>query len=255
MSLTPESPAWTERTELLFGEARVRELAACHVLVVGLGGVGGYAAELIARAGIGRMTIVDADTVQPSNINRQLVATTETIGQAKSTVLAERLRSINPSLQLEAIQAFLKDESLTELLDRHRYDYIVDAIDSLTPKTHLIAQALQRGLPIISSMGAGAKSDPFKIQLADLSRSNSCTLARVLRKRLRKLGVHQGLPVVFSSELPDPKAVKEIQGEQCKRSTAGTVSYMPALFGCHLAAYVIQHLQKSLPSTETTPAP
>lgn len=254
MSLTSESPAWTERTELLFGEARVRELAACHVLIVGLGGVGGYAAELIARAGIGRMTIVDADTVQPSNINRQLVATTETIGQAKSTVLAERLRSINPSLQLEAIQAFLKDESLTELLDRHRYDYIVDAIDSLTPKTHLIAQALQRGLPIISSMGAGTKSDPFKIQLADLSRSNSCTLARVLRKRLRKLGVHQGLPVVFSSELPDPKAVKEIQGEQCKRSTAGTVSYMPALFGCHLAAYVIQHLQKPIPSTETTPA-
>lgn len=254
MSLTSESPAWTERTELLFGEARVRELAACHVLVVGLGGVGGYAAELIARAGIGRMTIVDADTVQPSNINRQLVATTETIGQAKSAVLAERLRSINPSLQLEAIQAFLKDESLTELLDRHRYDYIVDAIDSLTPKTHLIAQALQRGLPIISSMGAGAKSDPSKIQLADLSRSNSCTLARVLRKRLRKLGVHQGLPVVFSSELPDPKAVKEIQGEQCKRSTAGTVSYMPALFGCHLAAYVIQHLQKSIPSTEMPPA-
>ena len=170
------------------------------------------------------MTIVDADTVQPSNINRQLVATTETIGQAKSAVLAERLRSINPSLQLEAIQAFLKDESLTALLDRYRYDYIVDAIDSLTPKTHLIAQALQRGLPIISSMGAGAKSAPFKIQLADLSRSTSWTLARVLRKRLRKLGVHQGLPVVFSSELPDPKAVKEIQGEQCKRSTAGTVS-------------------------------
>ena len=150
MSLTPECPAWTERTELLFGGERVRELAACHVLVVGLGGVGGYAAELIARAGIGRMTIVDADTVQPSNINRQLVATTETIGQAKSAVLAERLRSINPSLQLEAIQAFLKDESLTELLDRHRYDYIFDAIDSLTPKTHLISQHLQRGLPIIS---------------------------------------------------------------------------------------------------------
>jgi len=242
MSLTSESPAWTERTELLFGEARVRELAACHVLVVGLGGVGGYAAELIARAGIGRMTIVDADTVQPSNINRQLVATTETIGQAKSEVLAERLRSINPSLQLEAIQAFLKDESLTELLDRHRYDYIVDAIDSLTPKTHLIAQALQRGLPIISSMGAGAKSDPSQIHQSDLSKSYNCALARSLRKRLRKLGITRGVPVVFSSELPNEEAVIEIQGEQCKRSTAGTISYMPALFGCQLAAYVLRQI-------------
>lgn len=242
---------WTERTRLLFGDDRVSELAQCHVLIVGLGGVGGFAAELIARAGIGRMTIVDADIVQPSNINRQLVATTETIGEAKASVLAARLRAINPHIQLEVIETFLKDENMIELLDRHRYDYVIDAIDSLSPKVHLIAKSIERGLPIISSMGAGAKSDPTQIHQADLNKSYNCTLARALRKRLRKLGIHKGLPVVFSTELPDSDAVKEIEGEQCKRSTAGTVSYMPALFGCHLTAYVIQHIQHH-PTTEPT---
>lgn len=170
--------AWTERTRLLFGDERVSELAQCHVLIVGLGGVGGFAAELIARAGIGRMTIVDADIVQPSNINRQLVATTETIGEAKASVLAARLRAINPHIQLEVIEAFLKDENMIELLDRHRYDYVIDAIDSLSPKVHLIAKSMERGLPIISSMGAGAKSDPTQIHQADLNKSYNCTLAR-----------------------------------------------------------------------------
>ena len=231
--------AWTERTRLLFGDDRVSELAQCHVLIVGLGGVGGFAAELIARTGIGRMTIVDAD----------IVATTETIGEAKASVLAARLRAINPHIQLEVIEAFLKDENMIELLDRHRYDYVIDAIDSLSPKVHLIAKSIERGLPIISSMGAGAKSDPTQIHQADLNKSYNCTLARALRKRLRKFGIHKGLPVVFSAELPDSDAVKEIEGEQCKRSTAGTVSYMPALFGCHLAAYVIQHIQHH-PTTE-----
>lgn len=250
---SPSLQPWMERTRLLFGDERQRELCQCHVLIVGLGGVGGMAAELIARAGIGRMTIVDADIVQPSNINRQLVATFDSIGRPKASVLAERLRSINPALELEVVEAFLKDEKMTEVLDRHRYDYVVDAIDSLTPKVHLIAQALERGLPIISSMGAGAKSDPSQIHQADLSKSYSCALARALRKRLRKLGIHEGLPVVFSTELPDPKAVIEITGEQCKRSTAGTVSYMPALFGCQLAAYVIRHLQHPLPQEELIP--
>ena len=140
---------------------------------------------------------------------------------------------------------------MIELLDRHRYDYVIDAIDSLSPKVHLIAKSIERGLPIISSMGAGAKSDPTQIHQADLNKSYNCTLARALRKRLRKFGIRKGLPVVFSTELPDSDAVKEIEGEQCKRSTAGTVSYMPALFGCHLAAYVIQHIQHH-PTTEPT---
>lgn len=240
-----QAKAWTERTRLLLGDERVDELAACHVLVVGLGGVGGYASELLVRGGIGRLTIVDADTIQPSNINRQLIATHSRIGEPKARVLAERLRDINPEVELEVIEDFLKDENMVELLDRHRYDFVVDAIDSLSPKVYLIALARERGLPIVSSMGAGAKSDPSKIHQADLAHSYNCALARALRKRLRKLGISRGVPVVFSSELPDESAVLEIEGERCKRSTAGTISYMPALFGCQLAAYVLQHIHAS----------
>ena len=194
-----QAKAWTERTRLLLGDERVDELAACHVLVVGLGGVGGYASELLVRGGIGRLTIVDADTIQPSNINRQLIATHSHIGEPKARVLAERLRDINPEVELEVIEDFLKDENMVELLDRHRYDFVVDAIDSLSPKVYLIALARERGLPIVSSMGAGAKSDPSKIHQADLAHSYNCTLARALRKRLRKLGISRGVPVVCSS--------------------------------------------------------
>lgn len=234
---------WCERTTLLLGEERVARLQGVHVLVVGLGGVGGYTAEMLARSGVGRMTIVDADIVQPSNINRQIVALHSTIGMPKASALAERLRDINPQLKLEVVEEFLKDENMVSLLDRHRYDYVVDAIDSLSPKVYLIALTLQRGYPIISSMGAGAKSDPAQVQVADLSKSYNCALARALRKRLRKLDIKRGLPVVFSSELPDEEAVMEIEGERCKRSTAGTIAYMPAIFGCHLAAHVLRSLQ------------
>lgn len=251
MNEQPTPAAWTERTRLLFGDDRVSELAASHVLIIGLGGVGGFAAEMLVRAGIGRLTLVDADIVQPSNINRQLVATSSTIGRPKVEVLAERLRDINPEVSLELVAEFVKDENLDELLDRHPYHFVIDAIDSLTPKVNLIVGAKRRGLPLVSSMGAGAKSDPAQIHQSDLSKSYSCTLARALRKRLRKLGVTKGVPVVFSTELPDPAAVKEITGEQCKRSTAGTVSYMPALFGCQIAAYVIRHLQATPPVTTT----
>lgn len=234
---------WCERTKLLLGQERLSRLHETHVLVVGLGGVGGYAAEMLTRSGVGRMTIVDADIVQPSNINRQLVALHSTIGRPKASVLAERLRDINPALELEVIEEFLKDDNMIQLLDRHRYDYVVDAIDSLSPKVYLIALAFQRGYPIISSMGAGAKSDPAQVQISDLSKSYNCSLARALRKRLRKLNITRGLPVVFSSELPDEDAVIEIEGERCKRSTAGTVAYMPAIFGCYLASYVLRNLE------------
>lgn len=245
--------AWCERTTLLYGAERLEELRQCHVLVVGLGGVGGICTEMLVRAGIGRLTIVDADIVQPSNINRQIVALHSTIGRPKATVLAERLREINPKVELEVIEEFMKDDNLIALLDAHRYDFVVDAIDSLSPKVYLISLALERGLPIISSMGAGAKQDPTAVKISDLSKSFNCSLARMLRKRLRKLGVKKGLPVVFSSELPDEEAVIEITGERCKRSTAGTVSYMPAIFGCFLSSYVIRHISlegKTL--TETT---
>lgn len=234
--------SWKERTEQLLGRQRVEELARKHVLIVGLGGVGGMAAEMLARGGIGRMTIVDADIVQPSNINRQIVALHSVINQPKAEVLARRLRDINSDLELEVVSEFVHDDNLVELLERAKYDFVVDAIDSLSPKVYLISLSLKLGLKIISSMGAGAKQDPISIQVSDLSKSYNCHLARALRKRLRKLGIKRGVPVVFSSELPQEDAIVEVIGERNKKSTAGTISYMPAMFGCHLAAYVLRYI-------------
>ncbi len=237
------APNWCERTELLLGSERLSELQRAHVLVVGLGGVGGIATEMLVRAGIGRLSIVDADIVQPSNINRQIVATHSAIGQSKASVLASRLRDINPAAEIEVIEEFLQDDNMVRLLDRHRYDFVIDAIDSLSPKVHLIRLSRERGLPIISSMGAGAKMDISSVRIDDLSRSHNCNLARAIRKRLRKLGISRGIPVVYSTELPREEAIIEISGERCKKSTAGTISYMPAVFGLHLAAYVIEHIR------------
>lgn len=217
-------------------------MAASHVLVVGLGGVGAYAAEEIARAGVGRMTLVDADVVSLSNLNRQLPALHSTLGKPKAEVMAARLRDINPDLEIEVRNCFVRDEETEALLDAAHYDFVVDAIDTLSPKTFLIYHALQRHLPIISSMGAGAKVDPSRIRIADISKTTDCALARAVRKRLRGMGISSGLPVVFSTEPANPQAILEVEDEACKRTTTGTVSYMPALFGCYLASYVIRHL-------------
>lgn len=233
---------WKQRTELLLGEEKMQRMAASHVLVVGLGGVGAYAAEMICRAGVGRMTIVDADTVQPSNINRQLPALHSTVGQAKAEVLAERFRQINPQLELTVLPVFLKDENIPALLDAAKYDFIVDAIDTLSPKCFLIYHALQRRIPIVSSMGAGAKSDITQVRFADIWDTYHCGLSKAVRKRLQKMGVKRKLPVVFSTEQADPKAVLLTKDEMNKKSTCGTVSYMPAVFGCYLAEYVIKRL-------------
>lgn len=233
---------WKQRTELLLGEEKMQRMAASHVLVVGLGGVGAYAAEMICRAGVGRMTIVDADTVQPSNINRQLPALHSTVGQAKAEVLAERFRQINPQLELTVLPVFLKDENIPALLDAAKYDFIVDAIDTLSPKCFLIYHALQRRIPIVSSMGAGAKSDITQVRFADIWDTYHCGLSKAVRKRLQKMGVKRKLPVVFSTEQADPKAVLLTEDEMNKKSTCGTVSYMPAVFGCYLAEYVIKRL-------------
>ena len=213
-----------------------------HVLVVGLGGVGAYAAEMICRAGVGRMTIVDADTVQPTNINRQLPALHSTMGREKAEVLAARFKDINPDIQLTVLPVFLKDDNIPELLDAARYDFIVDAIDTLAPKCYLIAEALKRHIKIVSSMGAGAKSDITQIRFADIWDTYHCGLSKAVRKRLQKLGIKRKLPVVFSTEQADPKAVLLTEDEQNKKSTCGTVSYMPAVFGCYLAEYVIKRL-------------
>lgn len=233
---------WKQRTRLLLGEEKSERLRQAHVLVVGVGGVGAYAAEMLCRAGVGRLTLVDADTVQLTNINRQLPALHSTLGQPKVEVLAARFHDINPEVELTVLPVFLKDENIPQLLDAARYDFVVDAIDTLSPKCHLIAEALRRRIKIVSSMGAGAKSDITQIRFADIWDTYHCGLSKTVRKRLQKMGIRHKLPVVFSTEQADPKAVLLTDDEQNKKSTCGTVSYMPAVFGCYLAEYVIRRL-------------
>ena len=229
---------WKQRTALLLGEEKMERLRNAHVLVVGLGGVGAYAAEMICRAGVGRMTIVDADTVQPTNLNRQLPALHSTLGMPKANILEARFKDINPELELKVLPVFLKDENIPELLDAARYDFIVDAIDTLSPKCYLIYHALQRRIKIVS----GAKSDITQVRFADLWDTYHCGLSKAVRKRLQKMGVKRKVPVVFSTEQADSNAVLLTDDEMNKKSTCGTVSYMPAVFGCYLAEYVIKRL-------------
>ena len=236
------SVEWQQRTELLLGMEKMERIRKANVLVVGLGGVGAYAAEMICRAGVGKMTIVDADTVQPSNINRQLPALHSHVGQPKAEILAERFRDINPAIELKVMPVYLKDEAIPELLDSEHFDFVVDAIDTVAPKCYLIYHALERKLNIVSSMGAGAKKDITQIRFADLWETYHCGLSKAVRKRLQKMGMKRKLPVVFSTEQADPNAVILVDDEQNKKSTAGTVSYMPAVFGCFLAEYVIRKL-------------
>ena len=233
---------WKQRTRLLLGAEKMERMSRAHVLVVGLGGVGAYAAEMICRAGVGRMTIVDADAVQPTNINRQLPALHSTMGMRKVEILEARFKDINPEVELTVLPVFLKDENIPQLLDAAQYDFIVDAIDTLAPKCYLIAEALKRRIKIVSSMGAGAKSDITQVRFADIWDTYHCGLSKAVRKRLQKMGVKRKLPVVFSTEQADPSAVLLTENEQNKKSTCGTVSYMPAVFGCYLAEYVIKRL-------------
>lgn len=230
-----------ERTQLLLGEEKLAQLSNAHVLVVGLGGVGAYAAEMLARSGVGELTLVDADCVAPSNINRQLIALHSTIGRPKAEILGERLRDIHPALRLNLLQEYIKDEATDQLLDRHPYTYIVDAIDTLSPKVNLIKAALDRSIPLVSSMGAGAKTDPTLLEIKDISKSHHCPLAHQLRKRLHRLGIRKGFRVVFSPE-PVREGSLLLCEEQNKKSNVGTISYMPALFGCYCASVVIRDL-------------
>lgn len=239
--MTERMEEWLSRTELLLGRNRLERLKAAHVLVAGLGGVGAYAAEQLCRAGIGEMTIVDGDCVEYSNKNRQLLALDSTLGRSKAELMAARFRDINPALRLHVIPEFIRDEGMIDVLGRASYDYVVDAIDTLAPKIFLIYHSLQKGLPVVSSMGSGGKLDPSKIEVADISKSYNCNLARMLRKRLHKLGIYKGVKVVFSSEQTDPEAVV-LAESQNKKSNVGTVSYMPPLFGCFAASVVIRDL-------------
>ncbi len=234
-------PAWMERTSLLLGEEKLERLQQAHVLVVGLGGVGAYAAEMLVRAGIGRMTIADADVVSLSNINRQLVALHSTIGRLKADILAERLRDIAPDLQLTVVVKYIRDEETDTLLDAAPYDYVVDAIDTLSPKLALIKGTLDRGYAVVSSMGAGAKIDPTQMEIADIAKTHHCPLAHMLRKRLHKIGIRSGFRAVFSPE-PIREGAMIVCEEENKKSNVGTISYLPALFGIGCASVVIRDL-------------
>jgi tRNA A37 threonylcarbamoyladenosine dehydratase len=232
---------WLTRTALILGNDGLLKLKTANVLVVGLGGVGAYAAEMICRAGIGSMTIVDGDTVHPTNRNRQLPALKSTEGLPKAVVMGQRIKEINPDIKLTVIQEYLKDERMIEVINTG-YDYVVDAIDTLSPKIFLIYHSLQRKLPVVSSMGAGGKFDPTRICIADISETTDCPLARILRKRLHRLGVRDGFTAVYSPEQVDKSKVVPTQGEQNKASVVGTISYMPAAFGIACASVVIRDL-------------
>lgn len=232
---------WLERTELLLGQEKLAKLKKANVLVVGLGGVGAYAAEQLCRSGIGRMTIVDGDVVDESNRNRQMPALISTTGVPKTEILAKRFRDINPDLELTTVTEFIRDASAIELLKSEPFDYVIDAIDTLSPKVFLVYHALQLKLRVISSMGAGGKMDPTKIQLSDIKKSYNCKLAKMMRKRLSQLGVKKGVKVVFSPEDIDANAVR-LEESQNKKSTVGTISYMPPLFGCFMASAVIRDI-------------
>ena len=232
---------WLERTELLLGKEKLKKLKNANVLVVGLGGVGAYAAEQICRAGIGKMTIVDGDVVETTNINRQLPALNSTKGKSKAEILAERFRDINPEIELTVINDFIRDEKTVELLKSQPFDYVVDAIDTLSPKVFLVYHAVQLGLKVVSSMGAGGKMEPDKVQIADISKSHNCRLAKMFRKRLSRLGIKKGVKVVFSPEEIAEESVILEEGQN-KKSTVGTISYMPPVFGCFIASVVIRDL-------------
>lgn len=233
---------WQERTAVLLGEATLDSLAAKRVMVVGLGGVGAYAAEMLCRAGVGNLVLIDSDTVGESNLNRQLIALNSTIGKLKTDVLAERLKDINPAVNLVVVPEYVEEENLPRIFETAgKLDYVVDAIDTLAPKISLIKHCVQNGIPHVTAMGAGAKLDATKIRIADLSKSYNCPLAYILRKKLRKEGITKGFKVVFSEELPDRDAIVPME-ERNKKSQVGTISYLPAVFGCVCAQAAIEHL-------------
>ncbi len=232
---------WTERAELLFKKEGLEKLKNANVLIVGMGGVGSFAAEFIARAGVGKMTIVDGDTVDITNINRQLPALHSTVGQPKVKIVGDRLLDINPELELTRIEEFLSPERAFELITPE-FDYVLDCIDSITPKLNLILAAKRKKVKIISNMGAGGKLLASKIVVKDISKTDVCPLAKTIRKRLKKEGISTGVKAVFSTEKPDESSLKMTDGQNFKKSFFGTNSWMPALFGLHAAETVVRYL-------------
>jgi tRNA threonylcarbamoyladenosine dehydratase len=233
--------SWLSRSELLIGSEGINKLVDAHVLVVGLGGVGSFAAEFICRAGVGSMTIVDGDVVDPSNRNRQLPALATNHGESKASWMAERLLAINPELNLIVIKEFLTPEKCQILLE-NKYDYVMDCIDSITPKLTLLKTAYFSGQRIVSSMGAGGKVDPTQLKVAELYDTMECKLAQYVRKRLKKLGVGEGIKAVYSREEVIKESLILTDGSNFKMSAYGTISYLPAAFGGVAASVVIRDL-------------
>lgn len=247
---------WLERTELILGKTEMERLASAHVMIVGLGGIGSFAGEFIARSGVGTITLIDGDVFDPSNKNRQLTALDSTIGKNKAVVLAERIRDINPDAQLNIIEEFVLPERVWEIIKEHQPDYIMDCIDSVTPKLEWIIAAKRLKVKIISSLGAGGKTDPSRVQVVNLHQSYNCQLGQHLKKRLKKKNIdYKSIRCVFSSQLQLKDSLKMTDGTNFKRSFYGTVSYMPALFGLMAAADVIRYLTENERKSKTGEVP
>lgn len=229
------------RTILLVGEEKFNKLQNSHVLIVGLGGVGGYAVEQLARAGIGKLTIIDADVVNESNLNRQIIGLNSTIKKDKIEVVSERLKNINSEIEIKALKIFISEENIASILKEQNPNYVIDAIDTLIPKVQLIKASLELNIPIVSSMGAGGRMDVEKIHITDISKTYNCGLARMLRKRLHKIGIRTGFKAVFSSEKANSESII-IEESRNKKTNLGTISYMPGMFGMFCASVVLRDL-------------
>ena len=233
--------SWMERTQLLIKEQGLERLIKAHVLIVGLGGVGSYAAEAIARSGVGNITLIDGDSVDPSNRNRQLQALSSTQGRNKSLLMAERILDINPDCKLNVHERFMAPDDM-KLLLKQKFSYVVDAIDSISPKLYLLHTAYYQNHKIISSMGAGGKMDPTQIQVVDISKTHTCPMAQYVRKRLKYMTIYKGIQTVFSTELPAKHSIMRTDGSKFKKSAYGTISYLPAAFGLTCASVVIRDI-------------
>lgn len=232
---------WTERTEMLIGEDGLRKLADARVSVVGVGGVGAYAAEMLVRAGLGHIALFDCDEVGESNINRQLVALHSTVGRLKTDVLRDRLMDINPQLDIVVVGEYVNEDYLRDGCPLDGSDVVIDAIDTLSPKVALIQHCLSKGIHLVSSMGSGAKLDATAVRLADISETFQCPLAHMLRKRLHRLGITEGFDAVFSAEKPRKDSMR-LEESRNKKSQVGTISYIPAVFGCVCAQAAVRYI-------------
>lgn len=237
-----EDFSWLSRTELLIGRENLVKLSQAHVLVIGLGGVGSFAAEFICRGGVGTMTIVDGDVVDPTNRNRQLPALATNHGESKADIMAERLKAINPELNLNVVKSFVTPDAVEQILSMTNYDYIVDAIDSVTPKLTFLTQAYKRNIRIVSSMGAGGKMDPTQLKVVDISKTYNCPFAQQVRKNLKKAGIYKGIKAVFSTEEQIRESLILTDGSNYKKSAYGTMPYLPATFGATCASVVLRDL-------------